>query len=328
MYKLLFTLCVLVLAFLLSRTGLLQADKFQQEAIKKGMRIVSEPKGKIFILMALGLFLIGIVTFFVWLAYISGDWEKAKVPMLICEGIAVFSAIVLFFLSYCLYRLHILYDEQKILIGKIFGDYQVLRWCDIGEMKIKNQDFFSLYDREGCCCIKAHAGMTGYSEFYLMAYGTLKPEANAGERRQYAGSGTLRYQTGDAYLLLVLGLLMAGMLFIICDDPRILFPLFLQTETGGLWFVPFLLIAGSFRVVYTSFQKITYDRRGLVIRRFLHRTARILWTQIEHVELRTEREKEREIVLYTQDAKYSISESKFRKGFSEFVFELQEKNYV
>ena len=61
---------------------------------------------------------------------------------------------------------HVLYNEEILLIGKPFRPYQTIHWYEISEMRIKNQDFFDLYDRNGRRCVSANANLEGYRQFY------------------------------------------------------------------------------------------------------------------------------------------------------------------
>lgn len=330
MIKIIFLLGILLTAALLAKTSLYRTSKEQQQYEKNGMRLVSEPKIKQLMLPAVGLLTAVIVSFFMYLAIEDGAWEDAAGMMLLCIGVTAGLLVVCFFAGYCMQRRHILYDEQKILVGRIFQPYEVIYWFEIGRMEIKNQDFFNLYDRENRRRIAVNAGMEGYGDFYVQAYEITKPEQNAVSERSdtaWAGCGVLRCRTGEAYVMIILGLLLAGMTLVLVltsgEGLHELLLLFLDEQTAGIWFVPFILLFGIGSAVYRSRQEITYDSQKLIIKHFLRRNTEIFWDMAEQVECRNTRSNDREIVLYTNGRKYIISESKFRKGFSEFVCELQ-----
>lgn len=335
MIKFIFLLGILLITALLAKTRLYRGSKEQQEYEKNGMRLVSEPKTKQYMMPAMGLITAVFVSFFMCLAIEDGAWEEAAGMILLCIGVAAVLLVVCFFAGYCMQRRHILYDEQKILVGRVFRPYEVIYWHEIGRMEIKNQDFFNLYDREEHRRVAVSAGMEGYGDFYVLAYGITKPEQNAVSERSdtaWTGCGVLHCRMGESYVMIVLGLLLAGLLLVMMLTSgaglQELIPLFWDEQTAGIWFVPLILLFGIGSAVYRSRQEVVYDSQKVVIKLFLRRNTVIFWNLAEQVECREIRPGIREIVLYTRDRKYIIAESKFRKGFSEFVCELQKMGKI
>lgn len=326
MIELIVLLSMLLVVAALVKTRLYRDSKEKQEYEKNGMRLVSEPKKKQYLMPAIGLISALLVSFFMYIAIEAGAWEEAAGMMLLCMGVTAVLLVVCFFAGYCMKRHHILYDEQKILIGRIFRPYEVVYWYEIGRMEIKNQDFFSLYDRENRRRIAVDAGMEGYGDFYVLAYGITKPVQNAVSGQSgtaWTGCGVLRCRIGEAYVMIAFGLLLAGLVLVmmLTSGAKLqeLPSLFLNKKNAGIWFVPFILLFGIGSAVYRSQQEVTYDSQKLVIKHFLRGNTVIFWNMTERVEYLDTRE----IVLYTQGRKYIIAENKFRKGFSEFVYELQ-----
>lgn len=340
MTQFIFLLPLIILVFLLSLTPLFQGSRKQKEYEKGGMKLVSFPRTKQMLLPALGILSLAFVGFFAFLSIKDGAWKEADnmKMMLLCIGIVILLAATCFLGGYCLQKRHILYDAEKLLIGKPFRPYEEIRWYEIARMKIKNQDFFDLYDRNEKRRISVDANMEGYSEFYQMALAHIKPEysASSGQNTSYqkkfavqGGCGILRYRTGEYYVLLVLSLLVTGMflaaLFSSGEDIPSALKQIWDEKIYGILFVPVFLFGSLCALIYVNLQKINYDRKKIVFKRFPHRETILLWQDVYKIECVMDKTSSQKIILYTHDKTYIIREAQFRRGFSELLYELSKR---
>lgn len=327
-----------IIILLLSATPVFRGSKEQRGYQKRGMRMLAMPRTRILVLPALGIFVMGFLCIIAYLAIADGAWEEAGSMILLCLGIGLIILLAGFFAGYCMQKRHILYDEEQILIGRPFHAYQRLDWREISRMDIRNQDAFYLHDREGVRRVSASADLTGYHDFYETAMRHCRPgyTAAAGDagayQREYsvtAGMGVLRYRTGEYVVMLVISLLVAGTVLVM--------GLVSQKSLQDMWEWCFskenieakllavgLLVISIVSLIYTSLQKITYDRMQIEFQRFPRGSVRVGWNEVQRIEYSPVQEN-RSITLYTQNKNYVIKESQFRKGFSEFVLELQKR---
>lgn len=335
-YILLAVLGIIVL--LLSATPVFKGSKEQRQHRRQGMRMLAAPRMRILILPALGIFVMGFLGLFAYLAIADGAWEEAGSMILLCIGIGLVILFSGFFAGYCMQKRHILYDEEQLLISTPFHSYQRLTWRELSRMEIKNQDAFQLYDRDGVRRVAATADLNGYHDFYETAMRHVRPEnevrsGNAGAyQREYcanAGEGMLRYRTGEYVTMLVISLLMTVMIFVagIGSGKRL--------DEMGAWIFSKegmeakLLAAGLVVIsvvclIYTSLQKITYDRMQITFQRFPKGSETVNWNEIQGINFTVEAGG-RVIMLHTSQKNYEIKEKQFRRGFSEFVLELQKR---
>ncbi|MCM1102509.1 MAG: hypothetical protein NC409_00210 [Clostridium sp.] len=333
--KLVLLAILIIILLLLSATPVFRGSKEQRRYRKQGMRILAVPRMRILILPALGIFVMGFLAIFAYLAIADGAWEEAGSMILLALGIGLVILIGGFFAGYCMQKRHILYDEEQLLVGSPFHPYQRWEWRALSRMEIKNQDVFSLYDRDGVRRVSATADLTGYHDFYETAMRHLRPEneVKSGDAGAYqraysanAGEGMLRYRTGEYAAMLVISLLAAIMVVVMGA---------LSGEDMGAWIVSKqgwetkLLVVGLVTVsvvclIYTSLQKITYDRMQITFARFPKGSVTVGWTEVQRVNLFVS-EGSRIIMLYTPKKNYEIKEKQFRRGFSEFVLELQRR---
>lgn len=324
-----------IIILLLSATPVFRGSKEQRGYRKRGMRMLATPRTRILVLPALGIFVMGFLCIIAYLAIADGAWEEAGSMILLCLGLGLLILLAGFFAGYCMQKRHILYDEEQLFLGAPFHTYQRLTWHELSRMEIKNQDAFNLYDRDGVRRVSATADLTGYHDFYETAMRHLRPEnavknGNAGTyQREYsvtAGEGMLRYRTGEYVVMLVISLLMAVMVVVMG---------FVSGEDIGAWLFSKegietkLLIVGLVTIsigclVYTSLQKITYDRMQITFERFPKGAESVGWNEVQRIGYCAERDN-RSVTLFTQRKNYVIKEKQFRKGFSEFVLELQKR---
>ena len=333
--KLILLLILGIIVLLLSVTPVFRGSKEQREHQKRGMNMLAAPRARILVLPALGIFVMGFLSLFAYLAIADGAWEEAGGMIMLCIGIGLVILLGGFFAGYCMQKRHILYDDEQIFVGTPFHTYQRLSWQELAKMEIKNQDAFNLYDRGGIRRITATADLVGYHDFYETAMRHLRPEnavknGNAGAYQQeysvIGGEGMLRYRTGEYVLMLVISLLMVVVIVVIGA---------LSGEDIGAWLFSKegietkLLVIGLVTIsivclVYTSLQKITYDRMQITFERFPKGAETVGWNEVQKIDYSAV-EEDRVITLYTQKKNYAIKEKQFRKGFSEFVLELQKR---
>lgn len=309
-----------------------------EEQVTKGIRKLAMPRASMLVLPALGIFILSFLSVFVYLTIADGAWEEAGGMILLCLCLGVLILFCGFFGGYCMQKRHILYDEEQLLVGTPFHAYQRLTWRELSRMEIKNQDMFNLYDRDGVRRISASSDLEGYHDFYETAIRHLRPEyavrnGDAGTyQREYSvtvGAGMLRYRTGEYVVMLVISLFLAVMIFVM--------GLVLGESINGMgaWLFskegiePMLIVAGLVVIsivslIYTSLQKITYDRRRITFERFPRGTENVEWNEVQRIGYSAE-ENNRSVTLYTSKKDYVIREKQFRKGFSEFVVELQRR---
>lgn len=300
---------------------------------KQGMCLLAVPKRRQMLLPLLGMFVFGFIVFFEGIAISMGAWEEAGNVMLLCIGLAVVILVAGLFAGYCMKAQHIWYDEEKLLLGRPFGQYEAVQWRGIVRMHILNQDFFYLYDRDGRRLVSADAGMTGYHEFYDMAAKHCMPERDVMSgmgtpyQEKYSvtmGGGILRCRMGEYAVMLVVSLLLAGMVlgmgFAAGKSADEMLTWCLSAENMETKLIIFAFIAGSAAaLIYTGLQKITYDQRQIEIRRFPRKTVRMNWNEVRKTDCRKERSGYRMLILYTDKKAYIIREKQFRKGFSEMI---------
>lgn len=338
MTKFIFLLFLALLAAVLSATPLFRGSRKQKAYEKNGMKLVGIPRGRQMLLPALGIFCAAFVGFFVFLAIRDGAWDEAGDMILLCIGIVILLVIVCFLGGYCLQKRHILYDEEKVLVGRPFRPYEEVRWYEISGMKTKNQDFFDLYDRNEMRRISVDAGMEGYHDFYQTALAHTKPEysvasgAATSYQEKFAvqnGCGILRCRTGEYYVLLVLSLLMTGMfcaLLVSSGEPVAdALDQILEEKLYGVFIIPLFLLGSLGALIYVSLQRITYDREKIVIQRSGRRKVTLFWRDISRIECVMEKADSRKLIFYTRDKNYTIREAQFRRGFPELLHELSKK---
>lgn len=297
------------------------------------MHLLAVSKRRQMQLPLLGICIFGFVAFFVGIAISMGAWEEAGDGMLLCIGLAVVILAAGLFTGYCRKAQHIWYDEENLLIGRPFRQYETVQWREIVKMHILNQDFFYLYDRDGRRLVSADASMTGYHEFYDMAIKHCRPEYDvmSGTGTPYqekyvmtVGGGVLRCRTGEYAVMFVISLLLAGMVlsmgFATGKSADEMFAWCLSAENMETKLIIFAFIAGSaLALIYTGLQKITYDQRQIEICRFPHKTVCLNWNEVRKTECRQDVRGDRTLILYTDKKAYMIREKQFRKGFSEMI---------
>lgn len=213
MSKLIFLLILFVFVLILSATPLFRKSRSQREYESSGMQLLATSRGRVLLLPALGCLCACIVTFFMVLMYQDIGFEASDIGSLLsCIGVTILLVVVCFLGGYAMQARHVLYNEEILLIGKPFRPYQTIHWYEISEMRIKNQDFFDLYDRNGRRCVSANANLEGYRQFYQASLRFTRPEYTAKQKNTpydnpvsaASGCGTLRYRTGEYYALLIL----------------------------------------------------------------------------------------------------------------------------
>ena len=163
MSKLIFLLILFVFVLILSATPLFRKSRSQREYESSGMQLLATSRGRVLLLPALGCLCACIVTFFMVLMYQDIGFEASDIGSLLsCIGVTILLVVVCFLGGYAMQARHVLYNEEILLIGKPFRPYQTIHWYEISEMRIKNQDFFDLYDRNGRRCVSANANLEGY----------------------------------------------------------------------------------------------------------------------------------------------------------------------
>lgn len=338
MTKFIFLLLLVILSAVLSATPLFRGSREQKEYEKNGMKLVNIPRGKQMLLPALGIFTAAIVGFFIFPAIHDGAWEEAGDMIILCIGIVMLLMVICFAGGYCLQRRHILYDEEKLLVGKPFRPYEEIRWYEIARMQIKNQDFFDLYDRNEKRRISVDASMEGYYDFYQTALCHVKPayRVATGDGTTYQqkfavqnGRGILLYRMGEYYVLLILSLLMAVMFctVVLSSGERIPDALnqLWEDEIYGVLVIPLFLVLSVSSLIYTGLQRITYDREKIIFNRFPRRKFTLFWRDVKKIECVMERSNSRKLILYTRDKTYTIREAQFRRGFPELLHELSKE---
>lgn len=340
MVDIIFILSIIIVVAALSLTPLFQDSREQKKYEGTGMKVVYNPRGKQMLLPALGIVAFVFVGFFVVLFIHDGVQEDVHAlgMMILCIFEAIILLIVCFLAGYCLQRRHILYDGEKILVGRVFDSYKKIYWYEISSMKIKNQDFFRLYNRDGKCCVQADASMVGYKDFYQVALQHTRPEYTAlyGNGSYYQkeftvknGCGKLCYSKGVYYVIFILSLVITVMVCImvflsggsVYDLPVII----VKEKIYGVLVIPVFLSGSIVAIVYTSLQKITYDRQKLVMDLFPRRKVTLSWQDVLLAECVTDKAGRRTIILHTYGKEYKICEKHFSKGFPELLNMLKNK---
>ena len=185
MSKLIFLLILFVFVLILSATPLFRKSRSQREYESSGMQLLATSRGRVLLLPALGCLCACIVTFFMVLMYQDIGFEASDIGSLLsCIGVTILLVVVCFLGGYAMQARHVLYNEEILLIGKPFRPYQTIHWYEISEMRIKNQDFFDLYDRNGRRCVSANANLEGYRQFYQASLRFTRPEYTAKQKNR------------------------------------------------------------------------------------------------------------------------------------------------
>ncbi len=329
MQEYIFMLVLIAGAFLLGATPLFRGSRKRKRYLAQGMGMMAKPRGALLIGTALGLFILGGVGLAILLALEAGAWEEAGDMMLLCMALAIGTALVLWLLMYLLHASHVLYDDERILVGRAFHPYEQIPWTSLVRMEVIDQDFFNLYDREGKLRVSASAQYVNYEDFRRIAQRHCRPERelSSGKETAYqqkyavrSGQGILRYRTGEYFVLLAASLLMPAMVALVAyksgEDLSVL-------AGGGLAaMIPVAFpVASLLLLAYVKLQQIDYDTQGMEIRRFPHRTVRLQWREVRRVEVDTYSrgtDGSLTISLYTDQKCYTIRQRQFRKGFPEF----------
>ena len=310
MSDLIFLLILFVFVLILSATPLFRKSRSQRDYESSGMQLLATSRGRVLLLPALGCLCACIVTFFMVLMYQDIGFEASDIGSLLsCIGIT-------------------------ILIGKPFRPYQTIHWYEISEMRIKNQDFFDLYDRNGRRCVSANANLEGYRQFYQASLRFTRPEYTAKQKSTpydnpvsaASGCGTLRYRTGEYYALLILYavvmFLFFGLTVFSGESISGTLQIIREEKLYGALFFPVAFVGTVLALFYVSLQKITYDREKIVISRFPRRTQTLLRRDIRQLECTSGSQGLRTLTLHTDNRRYVIREKQFRVGFPEFFNEL------
>ena len=335
MSKLIFLLILFVFVLILSATPLFRKSRSQREYESSGMQLLATSRGRVLLLPALGCLCACIVTFFMVLMYQDIGFEASDIGSLLsCIGVTILLVVVCFLGGYAMQARHVLYNEEILLIGKPFRPYQTIHWYEISEMRIKNQDFFDLYDRNGRRCVSANANLEGYRQFYQAALRFTRPEYTAKQKNTpydnpvsaASGCGTLRYRTGEYYALLILYavvmFLFFGLTVFSGESISGTLQIIREEKLYGALFFPVVFVGTVLALFYVSLQKITYDREKIVISRFPRRTQTLLRRDIRQLECTSGSQGLRTLTLHTDNRRYVIREKQFRVGFPEFFNEL------
>jgi len=248
------------------------------------------------------------------LMYQDIGFEASDIGSLLsCIGITILLVVVCFLGGYAMQARHVLYNEEILLIGKPFRPYQTIHWYEISEMRIKNQDFFDLYDRNGRRCVSANANLEGYRQFYQASLRFTRPEYTAKQKSTpydnpvsaASGCGTLRYRTGEYYALLILYavvmFLFFGLTVFSGESISGTLQIIREEKLYGALFFPVAFVGTVLALFYVSLQKITYDREKIVISRFPRRTQPLLRRDIRQLECTSGSQGLRTLTLHTDN---------------------------
>ena len=198
MSNLIFLLILFVFVLILSATPLFRKSRSQRDYESSGMQLLATSRGRVLLLPALGCLCACIVTFFMVLMYQDIGFEASDIGSLLsCIGVTILLVVVCFLGGYAMQARHVLYNEEILLIGKPFRPYQTIHWYEISEMRIKNQDFFDLYDRNGRRCVSANANLKGYRQFYQASLRFTRPEYTAKQKTPRTTIRCLRHPAAE-----------------------------------------------------------------------------------------------------------------------------------
>ena len=198
MSKLIFLLILFVFVLILSATPLFRKSRSQREYESSGMQLLATSRGRVLLLPALGCLCACIVTFFMVLMYQDIGFEASDIDSLLsCIGVTILLVVVCFLGGYAMQARHVLYNEEILLIGKPFRPYQTIHWYEISEMRIKNQDFFDLYDRNGCRCVSANANLKATGNFIRHRYGSPVPNTPQSKKTHRTTIRCLRHPAAE-----------------------------------------------------------------------------------------------------------------------------------
>lgn len=102
-------------------------------------------------------------------AIVSTDesaWEEAGAVIIEVFSLMFLSIVCLIALGVIMGKHYIYYDQEKLILGRVFGRDLTLAWYEIGEVRAnRNGRRIRLYDREGKRVLNAHGLMTNYDQF-------------------------------------------------------------------------------------------------------------------------------------------------------------------
>lgn len=321
MKRLLFILILAAIALLLFLIG----GKRERKKIPAGMTILCQNPFLRYVLYALGVFLFLFTEGACYIGYRLGGAKDAGIWFSVCAVLGALVPLLLFLCGYTIYARHIFFNEEKLLIGRVFRAPLRLSWREIGEMRRTDRQSFVLLDRGGKIVVNAYCTMVNYALFLQTA------ERHCGAARieeQQVERGTdekiLKY-SGEYVVLGVLCVALFALAALICisggadvktllADGRI--PLFsrLFPFLSGLCGIGLLLVCRFRKVVCTSYE--------IRIHYLLRRPVVISWKEVTAAELKKKgrgTEKRYLLRLQTASGACAVNSRGMYAGWPEFL---------
>lgn len=148
-------------------TGLLSLLFGTKKPKYQGMAQCMENPFLHFFMYALAIFMIAFAVFIA--AIVSTDesaWKEAGGRIVEVFSLMFLLTVFLIALGVLMGKHYVYYDQEKLILGRVFGRDLTLAWYEIGEVRAnRNGRRIRLYDREGKRVLNAHGLMTNYDQF-------------------------------------------------------------------------------------------------------------------------------------------------------------------
>lgn len=141
-------------------------NKREKKGVPVGMSLLAVSPVYRYAMYGAGVILLLFGALIVVLMSLSGEVELF--PIIFMAVLILCVAGIFFLAGYAFYARHIFFNEEKIMIGKLFDEPDVLPWKEISRAELK-KNRIRLYDKNGKRCLDVSAGMIGFREFQTMA---------------------------------------------------------------------------------------------------------------------------------------------------------------
>ena len=300
-------------------------NKRELKKIPEGMYIFTKNPMMRYIMYALGLLIFIFVGGAGALCYIMDGVEDAGIWFYFCMALGILDPLICFLGGYLMYSSHIFFDDEKLLLGRAFRTPSQLTWYEIGEIRIKDHQFFVLYDRDGKPRVKTYIGMVNYDLFLQTALRHCRPHLVENQQLERGEKENALKYGGEYYVMAVMGLLVFFMaLFLFLSSGESFYSFW--TSDGLNLFAKIFPIAcgiGSIGLlIYCRSRKVVYSAYEIQMHYLLKRTVTIYWKEINAVEFHRKSggaKKSYIVHLETSSGKYTLHSSGMRNGWDEFL---------
>lgn len=121
-----------------------------------------------FFLYALAIFILAFAAFIAFIvASDESAWEQASKGIIEVFSLFLLIIVSLVALAVKTGKHYIYYNQEKIILGRVFGGDFTLSWCEISEVRAnRNGQRIRIYNREGKKVLDAGSRMADFNQFY------------------------------------------------------------------------------------------------------------------------------------------------------------------